>query len=59
MAKKPIDKTELRKWCIEQAIRWPTEGGYNQVMSGGGGYKTEVDLIARARKILDWVLTEK
>lgn len=51
---------ELRRWCIEQAIRWPTEreGGLNGVYSGGGGYRMiESDLLGRADKILKWVKT--
>lgn len=49
---------ELRRWCIEQASRWPTEreGGMGGVYSGGGGYRMiEADLLGRAEKILKWV----
>lgn len=49
--KKPGATTlELRRWCIEQAIRWPSEReGMAGVYSGGGGYRAVAD------KILKWV----
>lgn len=53
------EKTELRKWCIEQAIKWPFVmiGGWGQVMSGPGKEPIieDQDLIGRANKILAWV----
>lgn len=64
MAKKAIqkraanDSIELRRWCIEQAARWPTESpSYPGIASGGGMYKpsVEADLIGRAKKLLEWV----
>lgn len=47
------DEVELRRWCIEQATRWP-------VTHGGGMMSTyvheqEVDLIGRAERLLAWV----
>lgn len=49
---------ELKRWCIEQASRWPTtvEGGAAGVYSAGGNYRhVEADLLGRAQRILDWV----
>lgn len=48
---------ELRRWCIEQATRWPMESfNAGGVYSGGGGYRqVEVDLLSRAQRIYDWV----
>lgn len=56
-AKKPIrSQLELRRWCIEQASRWPTETRGSHGGSFGGGYSTvDSDLIGRAEKILAWV----
>ncbi len=52
------DPLETRRWCIEQAVRWPIENdsGYG-LASGGGGYKPrmDVDLLGRADKILAWI----
>lgn len=58
----PYGETELRKWCVEQATRWPTVyqgGGY---AGAAGAYPpmqpaqhVDVNLLARAGKILDWV----
>ena len=49
------DQIELRKWCIEQALRWPVfyEGG-------GVGYPQpsaheDADVIGRAEEIFKWV----
>lgn len=57
MAKKPEQKneTELRRWCVESAIRWPIEGSYAAVYSQGGGTRSEADVIGRAKKIYEWV----
>lgn len=68
MMKKPVkrkptlqffDQLELRRWCIEQAIRWPVyeTGGY------GGAYQNvpmprlthDADVLGRAAKILKWI----
>jgi hypothetical protein len=58
------DNTDLRRWCIEQATHWPTYTvGYGHVAQGiggmaGPGYSNQdADVIGRAKKILDWVLT--
>lgn len=64
--KRPIKinkiELELRKWCIEQAIRWPWSAPqrYNQGMASvGGGYKdfpsSEPNTIARAQQIYKWI----
>jgi len=59
---KPVKKlfdseVDLRRWCIENAIRWPTENYGAAVYSQGGGVRHDVDVIARAEKILKWVKT--
>lgn len=51
---------DLRRWCIEQAIRWPVDPYPPQhygVASGGGGFapRPSVDIIARAEQVLLWV----
>lgn len=56
--KKPPTQTpdmELRRWCIEHAIRWPTEHYGNAVYSQGGGIRGDADVIGRAEKLLKWV----
>lgn len=54
-----LDAIELRRWCIEQATRWPVEPAYSHpgIASGGGGYapRIEVDIVARAEKLFVWV----
>jgi hypothetical protein len=52
-----VGDVELRRWCIEQAIRWPEvgAGGYHGIASGGGGYRTEANIIDRASRLLTWV----
>jgi hypothetical protein len=62
-----VGDVELRRWCIEQAIRWPEVGaggyhgiasgggGYHGIASGGGGYRTEANIIDRASRLLTWV----
>jgi hypothetical protein len=50
------DSTELRRWCIENAIRWPVDGGYGQGLSQHMP-RSDVDVIGRAKKLLDWVTT--
>jgi hypothetical protein len=50
-----LKRTDLRKWCIEQAIRWPTTNGNYGVMSQGGGTRTEADLIGNAKKIETYI----
>lgn len=50
--------TELRRWCIENAIRWPSDGpSYAVQQAGIYGHvpRTDVDVIGRAKKLLDWV----
>jgi hypothetical protein len=57
LSRKPPDDRELRRWCIEQAARWPVfPGGGGGVYSGGSMYReVEADLLGRAEKILQWV----
>lgn len=66
-AKKPNVKAakrvapELRRWCIEMAMRWPVlqttaygnQGGYGA--TGTLITHTDADVIARAEKIRAWV----
>ncbi len=57
--KAPSSNVELRRWCIEMAMRWPmiSNGGYGNA----GSYQslprvdTEADVINRAGRILAWV----
>lgn len=58
--KKPssfIDR-ELRKWCIEEAMRWPTHtASYSSGMGiSGPSVTTDADVIGRAQKIESWIL---
>lgn len=48
------ESIELRRWCIEMAVKWPvlSHGGYGQM---AGGRAEDQDVIGRATKILDWV----
>ena len=55
-------ETELNRWCIEMALRWPTITSYggnaNGVYSAGGGLpsqQVDADVIGRANKIMAWV----
>lgn len=49
---------ELRRWCIEMAVRWPVHSvsGYSPM---GGGFQQPVhqdeNVIGRAEAILEWV----
>lgn len=63
----PLDKVKihieadgelkLRQWCVEQAALWPTESSAQAMI--GGPYpplpRPEIDLLARADRILKWV----
>jgi hypothetical protein len=46
---------ERRRWCVEQAIKWPQIGSAS--MMSGGGY-ADADIIGRAKQ-LETYLTEK
>jgi len=54
-------ETELNRWCIEMALRWPTVtsyGGNGGVYSAGGSLPPQTadcDVIGRANKIMAWV----
>lgn len=50
-------EADLRRWCIEQAMRWPLEGGYGNQMGAYGGNlpRVEADILGRAKRIYDWV----
>lgn len=53
----PIAQIELRRWCIEQAIRWPVSmGSYPSNMTSAFHPQVEADVIGRAKQLLDWVL---
>lgn len=54
-------ETDLRRWCIEQAIRWPVEHypGYAAAQGLGpmpSSYR-EADIIGRAQRIRAWVVS--
>jgi hypothetical protein len=51
------DEVDLRRWCIEQAVRWPVEPARYPGIASAGGYAppTEHDVIGRAKKIHEWV----
>lgn len=57
---KSASDVDLRRWCVEMAIRWPTmnlgPSGYG-IASAGGAYRNDVDVdvVARAEKLLAWV----
>lgn len=68
MAKKAkivtLKQIELRRWCIDQAMRWPSyeeRVGYPQVAGsvyqqlGGAVTRKDADVIGRAKIILAWV----
>jgi hypothetical protein len=52
---------ELRRWCVEMAMRWPqtqmTRYGNGGMAYGGVAHNeiVEADIIARSEKILKWV----
>lgn len=62
--KKPTGaEIELRRWCIEQATRWPILPYYPST-ANAAAYQTyqvpvatnlEADVIGRAKRIYDWV----
>lgn len=41
---------ELRRWCIEMALRWPAVESHI-----ADPKQREIDVIARANKIMNWV----
>ncbi len=50
------EEIDLRRWCIEQAIRWPVESGsIGYASSGISKPAVEADVIGRATKLLNWV----
>lgn len=51
---------ELRRWCIEQAVKWPFEPGssFASATIGVCGSYKEADVIGRAERLLSWVKTE-
>jgi hypothetical protein len=58
-------EAELRRWCIEQAIRWPTHGPYgspqgaaaNPWVSAMNNGPVESDVIGRAERLRKWVIS--
>ena len=65
MARKPVvkqDSIELRRWCIEHAMRWPVSPARSSQAGAYGvaGHPSEMtlldqDVISRAEKLLAWV----
>ena len=52
------DEAELRRWCVEQALRWPMtggHGGYAGTAQGGYVPVQEANIINRAECLLKWV----
>lgn len=49
------NETELRRWCIEMAVRWPVHGGSGGFASGSYITAVDADVLGRAKKLLDWV----
>jgi hypothetical protein len=55
------DNGDLRRWCIEQALRWPVYEDRNYSGAAGGMQwhgntsRSEADIIGRAEKLLKWV----
>jgi hypothetical protein len=54
-----FDRSEQRRWCIEMALRWRMIGSGNHPgfsdRQPPSDPQREVDLIARADRILKWV----
>lgn len=51
---------ELRRWCIEQAIRWPISGGYQSITVVGGLVpQQDADILGRAERIIKWVVAKR
>lgn len=66
MAKKQKPKKhspELKRWAIEQAMRWPqvhcatnyTAGGTGHTMWIGGSQYADADIVGRAQKLLEFL----
>ena len=53
--KKPPSDIELRRWCIDQALRWPNNHPNPNQQLGAYMNYAEVDVLGRAKRILDWV----
>lgn len=49
------NETELRRWCVEMAVRWPVQGGNGGFASGAYIPTMDADVLGRAKKLLDWV----
>ncbi len=59
----PYEEMDLKRWCVEQAIHWPTIkevrlGTVNPPGQPTTGADVDVDLIGRAEKIRKWVVGE-
>jgi hypothetical protein len=50
---------ELRRWCVELALRWPTITEYGTGGAVGGSRTIDADVIGRAEKIRQYVIAEK
>lgn len=46
---------EFKRWCIEQALKWPNGTNYTNQVAGGIGNYQQVDVINRADQIYNWV----
>lgn len=53
-----IVSEDTRRWCIEQAIRWPRVADSHSGAYGGMSVsrsEIDADIIGRAQKIFDWI----
>lgn len=56
----PQTTLDLRRWCIEEAIRWPMiQSPYGGTFSQAAIYNnlgpSEANILDRAKRIFDWV----
>lgn len=56
------DGLDLRRWCVEMAMRWPVEGYSNLAgvlaQQQIGDYRQDADIIGRAKKLYDWMTAQ-
>lgn len=49
------DPVDLRRWCIEQAMRWPSTSDGSYVSNTFNSPRYDADVIGRAKQLLNWV----
>jgi hypothetical protein len=54
----PVESKELRKWAVEQAVKWPqiTMGGGSMSQTYTGIHYVDADVIGRAKRLVAYVL---